>query len=401
MFDEVQSAIMTAIDQRGPTQSVCPSEIARAIWPDDWRSHMDDVRTAAAALVTQGHVQVTQRGKVVDLSTVTGAIRLRVPPRPSAFRWHSVRFGLCCQFAAEPIAFRTTTATSLMRQPRDAQLQKLSQLCLINARSLLAALEYCAGHQIGAFRINSALWPVKTHPEVGYRIDELPDAAAIVETLQACRQYALTHDVRTTFHPDQFVVLNSPRPEVVERSIADLEYHTELAELVGADVVNVHGGGSFGDKPAALTALVRQIERLPESIRARLTLENDDRVFTPQDLLPVCQQTGIPLIYDVHHHRCLTDGLTIEAATEAALATWNREPLFHLSSPLEGWSGPRPERHHDEIDPDDFPECWIGRMITVDVEAKAKEQAVSQLINQLCNRKPMPGGTRPASRRRS
>jgi UV DNA damage endonuclease len=178
-------------------------------------------------------------------------------------------------------------------------------------------------------------------------------------------------------------VLNSTRPDVVERSLEDLAYHAELAELVGADVINIHGGGSFGDKPTAIQSLIRQIKLLPESIRSRLTLENDDRVFSPSDLLPVCHETGVPLVYDVHHHRCLKDELTIEAATAAALKTWTREPLFHISSPLEGWSGPRPERHHDHIDPNDFPACWRGISMTVDIEAKAKELAIATLIPQL------------------
>jgi UV DNA damage endonuclease len=114
-----------------------------------------------------------------------------------------------------------------------------------------------------------------------------------------------------------------------------------------------------------------------------LTLENDDRVFTPEDLLPVCRSTAVPLVYDVHHHRCLPDSLSVAAATDAALSTWNREPLFHLSSPLNGWSGAHPERHHDYVDSRDFPSSWLSLSIAVDVEAKAKETAVLQLLADL------------------
>jgi UV DNA damage endonuclease len=106
-----------------------------------------------------------------------------------------------------------------------------------------------------------------------------------------------------------------------------------------------------------------------------MTVENDDKTYTPADLLPLCKATGIPLVYDVHHHRCNPDSLSVEQATKKALATWNREPMFHLSSPIEGWDGPKPERHHDFIDVNDFPECWRRKNITVEVEAKAKEVA--------------------------
>ena len=97
------------------------------------------------------------------------------------------------------------------------------------------------------------------------------------------------------------------------------------------------------------------------------------RVYTPADLLPLCKTKGVPLVYDVHHHRCNPDGLTVEQATAMAIATWDREPLFHISSPLAGWDGPRPARHHDFIVPEDFPACWRRLCITVEVEAKAKE----------------------------
>ena len=118
-------------------------------------------------------------------------------------------------------------------------------------------------------------------------------------------------------------------------------------------------------------------------MRRRLTLENDDTTYTPADLLPLCRAAGVPLVYDVHHHRCLADGVSVERTTAAAMRTWNREPLFHVSSPIAGWSGAQPRRHHDYIDASDFPDCWRRRSITVEVEAKAKELAVLRLRDEL------------------
>ena len=296
----------------------------------------------------------------------------------------ALRLGLCCQFAREPIKFRTTTATALLKLARTERLRRLSELCFANAEALLASLRYCAAHGIGAFRINSQILPIKTHPEAGYAVTDLPDAARISQAFRDCGAFARAHGLRLSFHPDQFVVLNSPNPVTLSRSLAELDYQAEVAEWVGADTINLHGGGAYGDKPAALRALSRNIERLPAPVRSRLTLENDDKVFTPRDLLPVCEATQTPLVYDVHHHRCLADGLSVEEGTEHAAATWRgREPLFHLSSPLEGWDGPRPERHHDYIDPSDFPAEWKRQVLTVEVEAKAKELAVSKLRAEL------------------
>ena len=90
--------------------------------------------------------------------------------RPSSNHPGRIRLGLCCQFSQAPIKFRTTTATALARLPRRDQLVQLAELCRHNADSLLAALQFCAAHGIGAFRIQSQILPAKTHPKAGYRI---------------------------------------------------------------------------------------------------------------------------------------------------------------------------------------------------------------------------------------
>ncbi|MFN0054772.1 MAG: UV DNA damage repair endonuclease UvsE [Planctomycetales bacterium] len=299
-----------------------------------------------------------------------------------------IRLGLCCQFRDQPIKFVTTTATAISRMRRPDALAKLSRLCLENARALHSALQFCADHGIGCFRVNSQILPIKTHPTSGYAIDDLPEADEIIRRFIDCGNFVKKHRLRTCFHPDQFVVLNSLRPDVVEKSVQELEYQAEVAEWIGADVINIHGGGAFGDKQNALADFARNLDRLSFRVRSRLTVENDDRTYTPADLLPICRAAGVPLVYDVHHHRCNPDGMSVEQATQKAIATWDREPLFHISSPIEGWDGPRPERHHDFIAVTDFPECWKRKKITVEVEAKAKEVAVEKLKSELERQRP-------------
>ncbi len=271
----------------------------------------------------------------------------------------------------------------MLRLSREAALTRISELCLSNAESLMKALEFCAANGIGSFRINSQVLSIKTHPVAGYAIEELPDCGAIVSGFRDCGEFARSRDVRTSFHPDQYVVLSSADERVVKSSLEEIEYQAQVAEWVGADVINIHGGGAYGDKATALQRVRQNLGRLSESARARLTFENDDKVYTPSDLLPLCIEEGIPLVYDVHHHRCLPDGLSIEDATTTATATWNREPMFHISSPIAGWEGPQPYRHHDYIDPADFPECWRNQSLTIEVEAKAKELAVLRLAQYL------------------
>jgi UV DNA damage endonuclease len=246
----------------------------------------------------------------------------------------------------------------------------------------MKALVYCQQNNIGSFRINSQILPLKTHPTVGYDISELPDYEIILKTFKACGDYSRHENIRTTFHPDQFIVLSSPNPEVVSRSIADLEYQAEVAEWVNADVINIHAGGAYGDKSSAIKRLINTIENLSEPIKTRLTIENDDRSYSPEDLFPVCAELNMPLVYDVHHHRCLTDSISIEEATVRSVETWNRETLFHISSPINGWDKSDRRKHHDYININEFPRIWNGMDLTVEVEAKAKELAVSKLMQE-------------------
>jgi len=298
-----------------------------------------------------------------------------------------IRLGLCCVFKKQPIKFKRKTAKYLSQFPRKEQLAQLSAVCLHNARSLQAALTFVSNNGIGGFRINSQILPLKTHPECGYDITDLPDHQTIVQTFKQCGAFCKRHNIRTTFHPDQFILLSSPEPGIVDRSVMDLVYQAEVADWVNADVINIHGGGAYGDKKSALKQLTDQINKLPAAVKSRLTLENDDRTYTPDDLLAICKATGIPLVYDVHHHRCNSDGVSIEQTTRAAIKTWNREPLFHLSSPLYGWAGKNTRPHHDYIDPDDFPKYWLdlGKKtdFTIEIEAKAKEIAIRKLMDEI------------------
>lgn len=299
-----------------------------------------------------------------------------------------MRFGLCCLFKQESIRFRTTTAKTLSGLPRDERLVKLSGICLDNVRNLQLAVAAVQRLGIGAFRIMSPLFPRMTHPQVGYRLADLPDGDAISELCSTIRSLAQEHDIRLSFHPDQFVVLSSPHPQVVANSMRELVYQAELAEALGVEVINIHAGGVYGDKLQALARLCRIFADLPATVRRRLTLENDDISYSVRDLLPVCEKLAIPLVYDVHHHRCNPDGLSINEATRLAGETWqsvDREQYCHLSSPRAGWGSSDPKPHADYIDPADFPPCWAGRSMTVDIEAKAKELAVVRLMAQLKN----------------
>jgi UV DNA damage endonuclease len=294
-----------------------------------------------------------------------------------------IRWGLCCVFMAEPVKFRTATHAYVSRLDDSERWSYLRGIAAENVASLRAALETCARLGIGAFRVNSQFFPLATHPVSGYTMETLDPDGTLRQALGVVRAYGDACGIRRSFHPDQFVVLGSEREDVVTASVRELDWQAGVADLIGADVVVVHAGSAAGGMDPALERLQRGIDRLGPSARRLLALENDDRSFTPELLLPLCETGGVPLVYDVHHHRCRPDGFSIGAASDAASATWRgREPYFHISSPKDGWDSRNPRPHADYIDPADFPPEWRGRSVTIDVEAKAKELAVLRIMKE-------------------
>jgi len=305
-------------------------------------------------------------------------------PSPSQPSGSLPRLGLCCAFVQEPIHFRRTTARYITTLKPGKRHEFLWQIAADNVRALALAINWCAAHRIGAFRLNSEILPLATHPQVGYQLDELDQTGELRTAFVDAGVQASQRQVRLSFHPDQFVVPGSLREDVVQSSLAELEHQALVAELIGAEQLTLHGGGAQGGKSAALDRLRRNLAKLSSRAHERIALENDDRLYTVMDLLPLCRKEGFPLVYDVHHHRCNPDGMSVEEATVAAAKTWgSREPWAHLSTPRDGWRSNEPRRHADFIRPGDVPTCWIGKRMTVDIEAKAKELAVLRLARWL------------------
>lgn len=303
-----------------------------------------------------------------------------------------IRFGLCCLFKNENIKFRLATARNLLFLEKSVGLDKLSELCFNNVKSLFKALEFINGKGIKAFRVSSRIFPLYTHSECGYRIEQLKDSKEILNTLDMVKKYAKINDIRLSFHPDQFVLLSSPDPEILKNSLYELDYQAMVAELIGADVINIHLGGSYGNKTEVLKRVEKNFNtKLHGKVKELLTFENDDKIYTSKDVYEICKRLEARMVYDVHHHRCNSDGLSIEEATDLCISTWKGkgEPYFHISSPKYGWESKHSQGHSDYINIADFPAYWLElkQNITVDIEAKNKELAVFKLMKELNNEK--------------
>jgi UV DNA damage endonuclease len=146
-------------------------------------------------------------------------------------------------------------------------------------------------------------------------------------------------DLRLSFHPSQYVLLNSPDPELTKKSIWDLSSQAEMLDRMGMGpeaVMVTHVGGTYGDREASRARWLDGFAACPEPVRRRLVLENDDLRFSAADVLWIHERCGVPLILDYQHFWCLNpEGLDLRDTLERVLASWPEgvRPKIHFSSP--------------------------------------------------------------------
>lgn len=262
---------------------------------------------------------------------------------------------------------------------------------------------YLQANDIHFYRVAAQLAPYATHPTMPQFHNQLEESAAeLAVTGELARQLGL----RLTAHPTHYVQLSSPSEDTVAASCADLELTAAIFDRMGMDgdaVIVVHVGGVYGDPASGCERFARQYAAMPTSVRERLVLENDDHRYSFEDVLWIHERTGIPLVLDVLHLRCLNPSMRpVQDALAAALGTWpqERRPKIHFSSPRtspriverngkEQWQAPLPHQHSDFLDPfavvDLLRDAQAGGMRPFDImlEAKAKDLALLRLREQI------------------
>jgi len=280
----------------------------------------------------------------------------------------------------------TTNRTMVKKTFNQKGLDYVSELALLNAKDVIKILEWNREHKINFFRLSSALIPWGDNID----ITQLKDYKEIKSELRKAGDYAKLHNIRITSHPGPFNVLVSPNESVVAKTIADLELHGKIFDMIGLELspynkINIHCNGVYGDKKSAMDRFIKNFQRLSKSVQKRLTIENDDKasMYSVKDLMYIHNALKIPIVFDYHHHQFCTGDLSEEAAIKLAATTWPKgiTPVVHYSESKalhENNPKEKPQAHSLYIN--SLPNTY-ELDVDIMVEAKAKELAILPFIN--------------------
>lgn len=285
-------------------------------------------------------------------------------------------------FSERPKKQRITTNRSMIKRTfKERGLKYASELALLNSRDLIKILKWNTDNGISFFRMSSDIFPWASE----YNIKDLPDYEQIAEALADAGAYARSVNQRLTTHPGPFNKLTSPKERVIKNTVRDLEVHGELMDLLGQPrtpwaKINIHVGATYGDKPMAIGNFCRNFELLSDSVKTRLTVENDDKdsLYSTAELVEeIHGRIGIPVVHDFHHHLFTNRGMSQKEALGLACGTWGDVvPVVHYSeSRAKEHNDPkiRPQAHSDRIL--NYIDTF-GYNVHIMIEAKHKELAL-------------------------
>lgn len=281
---------------------------------------------------------------------------------------------------------KSVTFTRYKQLNKTERTEKLLEAAGANLKNTLRMLYYNVGHEIELYRFSSSIVPLATHPEA-----EWDFVSPFKDLWQEIGEVVKAKQLRVSFHPSQFTLFTSDREEVTRNAVRDMVYQYRMLEAMGVErdsLINIHIGGAYGDKSKALDRFYDNLRTLPDKIKTIMTLENDDKTYTADETLMVCQKVHVPFIFDYHHHIANPGKLELDRLLPEAYETWKKrglKPKIHVSSPkaMDAFRS-----HADFVDPAFLKPLLetvrsIGEDVDFMVEAKRKDAALLKLVEDL------------------
>lgn len=281
---------------------------------------------------------------------------------------------------------KTLTFARYSALPKNERMEKLTFITLQNLQHAKRILYYNIAHEIEVYRFSSAMVPLATHPEVMWDFIT-PFKKEWEELGNLIKKYNL----RVSYHPSQFTLFTSPRDEVTVNAVKDMEYHYKMLHAMNAldtGLINIHIGGSYGDKSKSLDRFHHNLQTLPKEIKKYMTLENDDKTYNAHETLISCEKENIPMVFDYHHHMANLGEVELEHDLPRIFDTWKTRqmiPKVHISSPK---SDEAYRSHADYVSlPFILPFLKMAKELDQDfdimIEAKKKNLALHRLVEEV------------------
>ena len=299
----------------------------------------------------------------------------------------ATNYGYCCiNLTLEKEQGIKIGRSMIKRTFQSKGIKYAGELAEANLRDMIEIIKWNNQQDIKLYRMSSNMFPWMSE----YEFTDLPNFKTIKGLLETAGKLAMDSGQRIGFHPGQFCVLPSPNPKVVENTIDELDKHAKMLDMMGLPQdqtysMNIHLGGSYGDKEAAMQRFVENFKRLSKSAQNRLVLENDDKPaqYSVTDLYEIYKQIGTPITFDYHHHRCYEDPMSEEEALKLAATTWPKgiRQLCHYSSAkkLHEDSSAIIRAHADYL----YEKIeTYGMDLDIELEVKAKELALIKYKNE-------------------
>jgi UV DNA damage endonuclease len=294
-----------------------------------------------------------------------------------------MRYGLCCisiKLKDQGYGFKTMTYKRFASLPRAEALGILGDRIHNNMIVTNQTIKFCGDNNY-TYRVSSDLFPLITFDEANISLEDLPSHDDIQDEMDNIEQTIKNTGVRVSCHPSEFNVLASTNEKAVEKTITELNFYSSFFDRIGLEAnynnpMNIHIHNKNGTHSEIIDRFVKNFNRLDDNCKARLVIENDDKIncWSVMELWNhFHSRTNIPITFDYLHHKCHPDTLDEETALKFCYDTWHgHKPLFHYSESREG-NNPRA---HADYAYNKFE--TYGLDFDVDMELKAKDHAIEK-----------------------
>lgn len=301
-----------------------------------------------------------------------------------------MKYGVCCivldlENNDPPKKFKKITYSNFSKMPKEQAIKTLSERILNNIDVTFEAIKYCNNNNL-CYRLSSDLFPLITYDKANVKLEELPDYGKIKDLFGQIKTYLHNNPIRISCHPSPFNVLASKNINAVEKTIKELNFYSWFMDQIGCPAdhnspMNLHVHNKDGSHEEIIDRFLENFNKLDPNCRARLTIENDDKLncwSVVQLIEKFHPKTKIPICFDFLHHRCYPDGIEEKDAFLSCVETWGDiKPLFHYSESREGKN---PRAHAD------YPSNVFNTYdcdVDVDFEFKMKDKAINHFIDSI------------------